>query len=604
MRKTAVRGRTDARGFLGRIVLFFLVAWAVVGWAVSFSYLWLPRGTVGITANYSGVITGVDPGSAASDAGIAPGDVIRIGATPFESRPKLIGVTSVFPPGERVPLRLASTGADREVTLVARPQSRIASDVLSLLVQLLSSATFIVVGTILILFSPSRVTWGFGLYCLLANPVVPALSRYPSAEAHVVYVTLYDVLQNVGLVGLLVFALDFPRPMQRPWHRTLVRLLPLLFVVLASWTVWVDLSVCLLGRGSHVANTWLQVAFGLVDLVAIAVISETYLKGPEEDRPRLRWVLVGFYLGLVCNFVGNVLLYTGNVTLPFWLDSLLIAAIVSLPLTVGYAVVRHRVIEVDFFVGRAIVYAIFTTALLVVFALIDWLIARVLADFRLSLLLDALASIGAAFAIDAAHGRLERFVDGVLFRSRRIARERLERLAHALRFVHARDALETQVTEEVRDALGLASIALFHREGERYRRVAAVGWGDETRTTLGRDDRLVLEHRATPGPLGLADLDWSEAGFPGGLAAPVLSVPLVSPRELTGFLLCSGTKHGEQLDPEETRWVEEVANAAAVAYEEIETERLRRTAERLHKEVEVLNARLDEARRAARPAPS
>ncbi len=593
--------RADVHRLVGRVILAAIFAYAAVSWSVSASFLWTTRGTLGITANYDGVISSVDPNSPAAAAGIRARDRIDIGATPPDARPKMVGVAQMYPVGDRVTFVVARGPIARRVVLVATPKILSPADITSQLFSLFATALFILVGTLLILFSSSRVSWGFGLFCLLSNPVIPALSRFPSAAAHLVYVFAYDVLQNVGLVGMLLFELDFPHPVPRVWRRGLMRLLPLVFVIYASWTVWIDYSVCILGRGSHVANVLLQVAFGVADAVAIALITETYLVGPLADRPRLRWVLVGFYIGLVVSYAGNVLLYTANVALPLWCVTLLIAAVATLPLAVGYAIVRHRVIEIDFFVGRAIVYAVFTTTLVIIFALVDWLLARVLQDFRLSLLLDAMISIGAAYAMDAVHGRLERWIDSLLFRGRQIARDRLERLARALRYVTSREALENELVGEAHEALGLASIALFRQDGTGYRRVAAFGWPAGTREELGPDDRLVLEHRASPGAIALNDFRWRGDGIPAGLAAPLVSLPLATRRELTGLLLCSGTAHGEALDPEEIRWIEQVAGVAAYTYEEIDTERLRASAKQLRAEVEVLTARLDEARRGPDP---
>ena len=601
MHGATARARLDVKRLAGRIILAVIFAYAAVAWLVSASFLWTPRGTLGITANYDGNVNGVDPGSPAAAAGIAPGDRIVIGATPPESRAKVIGVAEAYPPGDRVTFTVARGTVARRVVLIAVARSPSPADVTAELSSLGATAIFIIVGTILILFSPSRVTWGFGLFCLFTNPVIPALARFPSPEWHLAYVFTYDVVQNIGVVGLLVFALNFPHDVERGWRRWLARLLPLVFVVYAAWTLWIDVAVNVVGIGAHTPNVLLQIAFGMYEVLAVVLITETYLVGPLTDRPRLRWVLVGFYVGLVCNFVGNVFLYTANVTLPIWAENLLIAAIATLPLTVGYAIVRHRVIEIDFFVGRAIVYAIFTAVLVFVFGLVDWLLSRVLEDFRLSLLLNAVISIGAAYAMDAVHGRLERAIDALLFRGRQLARERLERLARALRYVTSPDALENELVHESHAALGLASVALFRQEGSAYRRVAAVGWPAGSREELDADDRLVLEHRAGGGPIALQDVHWREDGVPKGVAAPIVSLPLSTPRVLTGLLLCSGTEHGEALDPEEVRWIEHATTVAAYTYEEIDSERLRDAEKRLRSEVELLTARLDEARRKAEP---
>jgi len=50
---------------------------------------------------------------------VRAGDVIVLAGTPFESRPKLVGVTTPIAPGTVVPFRVAHGGIQRDVTLTA-----------------------------------------------------------------------------------------------------------------------------------------------------------------------------------------------------------------------------------------------------------------------------------------------------------------------------------------------------------------------------------------------------------------------------------------------------------------------------------------------------
>lgn len=589
---------------LQRFLLAVLTAWAVASFCVSASFLWTPQGTVGITSNYGGTITSVAPNSSASRAGIAPGDTIVLDRTPFESRPKVVGFTTPVAPGTRIPVAIRHDGVVRDVVLTADVPSGSRLNRLSYLLTLASTAVFVIVGAGLILLRPSLVTWGFGLFCLFTNPVIPALSRFPSASAHLVYVLIYDVVQNIGIVGLLVFALNFPLTARRLWRRTLVRMLWPLFLVLAGVTSWIDLAVCAFAVPAHDINIALQVAFGLVDALCIYLLTETYVTGPVDMRPRMRWILVGFYVGLAGYYTGSVLIYTANVTLPAWLDTMLVATAVTLPLTVAYGVIRHRVIDVDFFLSRAFVYAIFTTVLVVLFALSDWLFGHILEDFRFSLFVDAMISIGAALVFDNSQKFVERAVDRVLFSDRRIARERLKRAAQALRFVQTPATVDETIIDETHASLDVQTVALFRNDGVHYRRVASIGWNSGDAAYIDKDDRLIRQHLAEDGVLHLSDIPWSRSDTPHGLLSPVLSVPLRSGNSLDAVLLCSLKPHGEQLDPEALDWLIDFAKAAGAAYAELNTQRLRDDANQLRTQVAILDARLEEIRRTIEPRPS
>ena len=582
---------------LGRVILGLLVAWAVGSLAVSASFLWTPQGTLGLNADYGGAITSVDPGSPAARAGIVPGDRIDLPNTPFESRPKLVGIVTPIPVGTAVPFQIRRAAGTREVRLVAVKLEAGVPQRISMILSLVSTGIFIVVGTFLIWLRPSAVTWGFGLFCLLINPVVPAFSRFPSATAHLVYVSVYDIIQNLGIVGLIVFALNFPRPYRGRLRAGIHACLAPLFVLLAAWTLWIDLAVNVFAIPVARTNFVLQLAFGGVDLLAIFLLTSTYLTGPREDRPRLRWVLVGFYVGLVCNYLGTVLSYTASASTPVWLDNALIATEVTLPLAVAYAVVKHRVIEIDFFFSRALVYAILTTVLVGLFAVSDWLFGRVLENFRLSIVTDALISIAAAFSFDRAQDFLGSLVDSVVFRQRQLALDRIGRTAKTFSVMSSPATIDATLAREPHEALNVSTVALFRKDGNGYRRVTSAGWGDAHCALLDRDDRLVVTHLSGDGILHLPEIGWQRDDLPSGLTSPVVSIPLRSATTLTGFLLCSPKPHGEQLDPEELRLLTEFTKSGAIAYDLLDTEQLRKQNFDLEAQVAMLEARLQEARR-------
>jgi len=81
--------RADVGRLLGRVVLAAIFAYAATAWCVSAAFLWSPRGSFGITTNYNGSVSAVDPGSPAAAAGIEVGDRIDIGETAFSYRSQI-----------------------------------------------------------------------------------------------------------------------------------------------------------------------------------------------------------------------------------------------------------------------------------------------------------------------------------------------------------------------------------------------------------------------------------------------------------------------------------------------------------------------------------
>lgn len=562
------------------------------------SAFWTPRGTFGFETGYSARIRNVVPGGPAALAGIVEGDRIDLGATPFADRRYVAGIAGVVPIATVVHVRLIGTGS-HDIRLVAVPDELTNPDRSSLLLRCVTSLVFIGVGAALILLRPNPATWGFGLYCLLDLPTAGPAFSFSSATAALAAILFYDVVQNFGVVGLLVFALEFPRPFVTVWRERARRAVPWFFVTLAAMTLYPDVKNLLLGQGAELENRILQLYFGAVFGIAMYVLYDTYRRIARDERERLRWVLVGFSLGLIVTYVGDTLIFSSLIPFdpPIWLSNVLISLNVLLPATVAHAVVRHRVLDINFVIGRALVYATLTTILAGLFGLLDWGFGHVLEDFRLSRLAEAGVSICIAFAFDTFHKRTEDAVETIFFRKRRAAEARLERLARDLPQARVVEVVEKALIDEVVEAIELTSAALFRERDGALTRTASIGWGDGNCTSLDDSDLLVLSLRADKRPVDLAGLPWRRPDLPTAGAAPVTAVPLYSRADLAGVVVYGGHPGGGDIDPTELVLIERLALAASIAFDELEAERLRVENGRQIADISELRARLDELRR-------
>ena len=454
--------------WLRRFVVLEIVLYQLVAVSVEASTLWSPVGEIGLRTDFDGVIRAVEEGLPAWRAGLRVDDRVDLIRTPFEVRHYVSGAGARIPAGKTISFPVIRAGNARTVTLTAIPFQWEVGDYITTVLQCLAALIFIIVGASLILIRPNQTTWGFGLYCFFENPVIPSLSLFPSAAAHLAYVTIYDFTQVIGMIGLMVFALDFPRPSFEQWRVVLRRALPILYVAFVAALWYPDVATLIFGAGAEAENRLLQVAIALFDAVAIYALAITYVRGPIEERQRLRWVLVGFGVGLAVNYVGATIYFSSlfPVEPPPWVLGALIALNVTLPLTVSYAVIRHRVFDIEFVIGKTLVYAVLTSLLLIVFSVIDWVFGHLLADFRLSALVEALAAICAAFSFDFLHSRIELLIDGILFRRRRLGQQRLAALARALPYATVASIVDRSLIGEPPEAYGLTSSALFRVPAE------------------------------------------------------------------------------------------------------------------------------------------
>jgi GAF domain-containing protein len=206
---------------------------------------------------------------------------------------------------------------------------------------------------------------------------------------------------------------------------------------------------------------------------------------------------------------------------------------------------------------------------------LDWFFSRVIAIGRLAIGLELLATIGIGFLLDRINRTVERIVESVFFRSRRLAEKHLLRAASALPYATDETAIVDSLLQIPVDALDLAAAALYRRSdgGDRYE-----GVGTALQTTVAppgfdRNDLLVRMLLADESMVWLDEvrshLDAQNA------AIYTLAIPVSVRHELVSFTLYGAHTNGAQLDPDEVELLKELAREAARAYDHVEAERAR-----------------------------
>jgi len=247
-------------------------------------------------------------------------------------------------------------------------------------------------------------------------------------------------------------------------------------------------------------------------------------------------------------------------------DTLFLTSVL-VPLTIGYAVIKHRVIDVSFVVNRALVYGALTTLLVGMFSVIDWFFVDYLRLARLGTIAEVAAVVGFGLWFKGLHMRVDSFIDATFFRQRHAAERQLARNAAALPFATTTQIVATALVKEPVRALGLASAALFWRNKDGvYVREELEGWSAADIQRLDDSDgHFLMLLQAENGPVSLYDHPWRAHGVPSGPAYPVLALPIIVRRELVAIVLYGAHIHGEPLDPDEIKAIAGLASAAAAA---------------------------------------
>jgi len=552
--------------------------------------LWQPVGVFGYLTNGDGTVLSVNDNSPAGKVGMQTGDRVDVAATPPQFRTLVVQGTFVSVPGQHVTFGLVHRGQLRSVTLTAVASQSDGLDKTFWLMNFAAAVLFVSIGAALVLLRPGLTTWGFFLYCLAFSPgswISAWVTPYPLNL--ITSISSY-LIQVAGLVGLLVFALSFLSESVGGWRSAALRLTPALFVALALLWLFTFYQMYWVGGspGDVLFRSILWIT-AILSFLALYAFVDTYVRARGTDRQRMQWIIVGFAVSLTGYLLFEILAFYAP-KIPSWvLDSLLLTGVL-VPLTIGYAVIKHRVIDVNFVVNRALVYGTLTTLLVAAFSIIDWFFVDYLRLARLGTIAEVVAVVAFGLWFKGLHMRVDSFIDATFFRQRHAAQRQLARNAAALPFATTPQIVATALVKEPVRALGLASAALFRRNKDGvYMREESAGWSAaDIQRLADSDGHFLMLLQAENGPVSLYDHPWRTHGVPSGPAHPVLALPITVRRELVAVVLYGAHTHGEPLDPDEIKAIAGLASAAAAAYDHLEADALRR-------EVESLRSQLAEA---------
>ncbi len=545
-------------------------------------------------------ITAVTPGGVADCAGLRAGDVLEFDVNRdadwvvagYRQMPERFSAT--LPVRHVDGSRAIVTIAPRRAAYLPTLHSRIA-----LLARLSGYTVSILVAIFMVWARPSLMTWSLLLAMIWSFPSDPWASVFLAFEAGPDLGSMPLLVSGFESVGIwtLVFALCFPRdtlPAWACWKRTAV-LGAALALTAYSWIL--GYAAITPFQPDPARSAWNVVwAFGATPslLVAIASLAWTYRRSDAEDRARLKWALLGMSVAWACLSVVLALRFRWPAVVGLTPLNWVLAFNqgIVFPLALGYAVLRQRVVDVQFAVSRTLAFGVVSTAALVFLAAVHWLGGRLIEQSGLAIGLEGLAAIGLGLVLHRASHWITMLVDQVLFRKHHQAEERLRRVTAALPYAtDERSIAEALVVEPVRN-LELASAALFYRESPEgpLRRVLAQGWSENQATSITADSLLVRYLQAEHEPLRLDDPQLLPAGVPEGAALPVLAIPIVNQHALAAVVLYGSHVNHTLLDPDEIELLHQLAKAAATSHQQVRIGTLSRRNEQLETTVTELRA--------------
>lgn len=545
-----------------------------------------PAAEYGFNLGSDGVtIIAVEPGLPAAKAGLAAGDRIVYENLPVPGRLNAV-LNEWVDPGTTLRLQVVRGQTTRVVSLtpVELPWLYGMADLSFAFAGLALGA----VSLGLVLLRPSWMTWGFAFVAppLLLPDVLFRGSQHAAPALGLAFEIAVALLYALQATGTMVFASRFPSDDPRGLNRAIDRLAVPVGIAVAGTYVY---TACSIWLSSAPPLRWMlftqdYIAPAFPNLAALVALFATYATSTANVRSRLMPTLAAFVLLILTDTIEQFgIVQTSNPGQVLFLYFAFAFAGVLLAAAVAYGVIRHRVIDVNFIVGRTLVYTVLTVFAVGVFALIEYLFGKLLERGGLATVLEIVAAVTIGISLNALHGRLDKFIDVVLFRKRHLAEARLERVATTLPHATSKTLVEEMLVAEPADALDLASAAVFvlAENGGCYRRAMAYGWDAGTAAVLDADDHLVVRLRAELRPADVGDLRWPRSDLPTGTQAPLYAVPIAVGNRVEALALYGGHTGGEDLDPDERRSLRGLAGGAALAFDHLVSESLRRRVEEL-----------------------
>jgi sigma-B regulation protein RsbU (phosphoserine phosphatase) len=548
------------------------------------------------------LITRVLPGSPAERIGMRPGDrLVAIDGRPLADAGFQARTWRPRNPGDTVTLTLRGPGESAPRTVIGTFRRRVprgAEGGLSgyLASQILNSypVPFVIVGlAVLFLRVDDGKAWLLALVFtgFATTPAFPdsidAVAPGLRPFTRVYQGTLISLFAPLFLFFFAVFPARSSLDRRVPWLKWTALAASLAVAAASVRTGTLQLPPPLphlLGqRMADQAAVWWLLAMLTLGMVSLAT---TFFDAPDAEARRKARVI---FWGTAVALTPNVVLVAASTLFgyrePDWLTALRAVFAFLLPLSLAYAVVKHRVLDVPVLLRRSARYLLVQRGFTIVLALVSigatlafslWL-APILAPF-VDIAQPLGVAAGAAFGTlllwsgSQVHRRVGERIDRAFFRQAYDTRTILQDLAVRAGTVTERSELATLLHRHVADAPHPSAPAVYVRD---------------------RDDRLSLMAGAGP-PL---PPDPPDAAAPDGdgsdgtrqATAPVPAeqvVPMVGREGRTLGVLALGTRLSEEpYSNEDTALLAVVANQAALALDNLrlaEQMAVRLEAERRH----------------------
>ena len=324
-------------------------------------------------------------------------------------------------------------------------------------------------------------------------------------------------------------------------------------------------------RAFYTSFQWLHILFVVYFLLSLCSLIRSYLHAKSrEHRDKVRWIFWGTAMGLT----PFIFLWTLPELLglhPLIPDVVNYLAMMLIPLSVAFSIVRYKVMDIEIVINRSIVYTFVTGIIVVLYLMLAGLVSHFLhvATSRTSHTLTILYTLFAALIFSPLKQRTQIFVDKTFYRVKFNYKLALQNLSQQLMTVHDIQSVVNLILDSIDRAIPVNRIILLGWNEARTGMIALGGHGmseEEMKQVRLAGDRepLLRLRRDRQALVHEENAESTEAGF---LCHDDLNVdrrvelilPLFLQEKLEGVVFLGAKRAGMRFSPDDLALVKQMA---------------------------------------------
>jgi hypothetical protein len=214
--------------------------------------------------------------------------------------------------------------------------------------------------------------------------------------------------------------------------------------------------------GSPLITTGFEIGLSILLLLAMAAMITRYRQANPGERKQLKWLLISALIGGMMTVIGVAGTYLGFANETFY-NLIFFGFVISIPITLGIAILRYRLWDIDFIIRRTLTYGFLTTVLGLLYLGSVALLQNAFTSFsqQQSPLAIVLSTLAIAVLFNPLRKWIQRTIDARFYRRSYNSEQTLQAFASTLRNEVQLDRLSNELLAVVQTTMQPEFVTLW-----------------------------------------------------------------------------------------------------------------------------------------------